>query len=192
MRAWRWAVLMALVSLVGCASHRPAQKEPAAPGAVAGVGGSDTAGSNRYVNEQLGFAVTRPDSKWQLDVTGDLGADGIATPVVLRNSETGAQVVIQVAPAVATPIQFAQRLTAGMRSHPGFVTSDPEPLALSDNAVGFRFTMGDRVIGRVAVREGAEGRVLMMLATWPAGAPEAASSGVEDVFKTVVPVPVKE
>ena len=186
-----------VVAAAGCASQKAEQRfagEPADPSetaqaqAQAGIGGSGSAGTNRYVDEQLGFAVVRPDEKWQLEITGDQGADGVATPVVLRNAETGAQIVIQVAPAVATPIQFAERLTMGMRSHPGFTTSDPEPLAFSDNAVGFRFAMGDRVFGRVAVRDGAKGRVLMMLATWPAGATDAASNGVDAVFKTIEPV----
>lgn len=197
MRAWRWGavVLSAVVTAsLGCAGQKAAQKQTvaSAPAGVGGSGQSGVAGSNRYVDEELGFAVSRPNAGWRLDVTGDRGTDGVATPVVLRNEQTGAQVVIQVAPAVATPVEFAQRLTEGMRTHPGFVTSDPEPLPLSDNAVGFRFAMGDKVFGRVAVRDGARGRVLMMLATWPAGSSAAAWDGVEDVFKTVEPVPAKE
>lgn len=195
MRAWRGAWLLvavaAVVAVSGCATHKASVKDSEA--AVTkqppkGLGGSGQAGTAKWVDETLGFEVTRPSDAWQLDVTNDHTADGIATPVVMRNAETGAQVVIQVAPAVATPVQFAERLTEGMRSHPGFKTSDPEPVALSDGAVGFRFAMGEKVFGRVAVREGAEGRVLMMLATWPGGSTESALVGVEEIFQSVQPV----
>lgn len=191
MRAWVAAAAVCLVvGGVGCANQSKAKAragEPSDPGEVA-TGGSGQAGQNRYVDSELGFTVSRPNAQWQMDVGGELTPDGIATPVVMRNAETGAQVVIQVAPAVASPIQFAERLTEGMRSHPGFETSDPEPIPLSSESVGFRFSMGDRVLGRVAVREGAEGRVLMMLATWPAGSPEGTWMGVEEVFRTIQPV----
>jgi hypothetical protein len=193
MRAMALWVGVVAVGL-GCAADRGAQKADRArpgepPDPVAALGGEAKVRSGaRYVDQALGFEVTRPTAAWTMDVSDDLTADGIATPVVMRNPETGAQVVIQVAPAVATPVQLAERLTEGMRSHPGFVTSDPEPLALADGAVGFRFAMGDRVLGRVAVREGAEGRVLMLLATWPAGAPEDASNGVDQVFEGILPV----
>lgn len=196
MRAWGMAVAVVVVLAAGCARDRGVHRADAArPGEPSGPGAQGQAqaqdGKNvgaRYVDETLGFEVTRPSAQWTMDVSDDLTSDGVATPVVMRNSETGAQVVIQVAPAVASPVTLAERLTEGMRSHPGFVTSDPEPLALADGAVGFRFAMGDRVLGRVAVREGAEGRVLMLLATWPAGAPEAASDGVDAVFAGILPV----
>ncbi len=193
MRAWGMAVVVLVAAGVGCARNgstvradgsRPG--EPGDPGAAKAQSGSQN--GSRYVDEALGFEVTRPNAAWTMDVSDDLSAEGVATPVVMRNAETGAQIVIQVAPAVATPVALAERLTEGMRSHPGFVTSDPEPLPLADGAVGFRFAMGDRVLGRVAVREGAEGRVLMLLATWPAGSPEETSSGVEEVFQGIQPV----
>ena len=197
MRAWRGSWLLAAVLVVsGCATQKASQKTAdattgSATAAPRGLGGSGQAGTAKWVDEALGFEVTRPSDAWRLDVTSDHTEEGIATPVVMRNSETGAQVVIQVAPAVATPVQFAERLTEGMRSHPGFETSDPEPVPLSDSAVGFRFAMGEKVLGRVAVREGAQGRVLMMLATWPNGATESALAGVDQIFQSVQPVEVQ-
>ncbi|MBX5481909.1 MAG: hypothetical protein IRZ16_08745 [Myxococcaceae bacterium] len=191
MRAWRGTavVLAAVVATAGCATRKAAVKEsPKAASVEQGTGGSAPTGTARWIDEALGFQVTRPNDKWQVDVTGDFTPEGIATPVVMRNQETGAQVVIQVAPAVASPVQFAERLTEGMRSHPGFQTTDPEPVAFSDSAVGFRFAMGDKVNGRVAVLEGTRGRVLMMLATWPSGAPEETLTGVEEVFRGVQPL----
>lgn len=196
MRAWRVAVMVGVLAVgAGCASSKQAARagEPADPGiggagTAGAVGASSDAAGARYVDEELGFSIARPGGGWRMDVSGDYTPEGIATPVVMKNEQHGAQVVIQVAPAVATPIQFAERLTEGMRSHPGFVTSDPEPVPLSDDAVGFKFSMGDRVFGRVAVRDGAEGKVLMMLATWPAGAPDEAWQSVDRIFMSVQPV----
>ena len=187
MRTWLGVVCGAVLALAACSHDRGATKTSPVEATA-----EPNLGQARYVDTSLGFEVLRPTDRWQIDVSGELSADGIASPVVLRNKDTGAQVVIQVAPAVGSPTQLAERLTRGMRSHPGFVTSDPEPVALSDDAVGFRFAMGDKVHGRVAVREGAPGRVLMMLATWPADASDAAASGVEDVFRSVHPVDVAE
>jgi hypothetical protein len=98
-------------------------------------------------------------------------------------------VVLQVAPAVATPVQYAERLNQGLRDQPGFVASDPQPIPLSDSAVGFDFQVGEGVRGRVAVTEGSPGRVFMMLATWPAGAPEDVAQSVEELFSAVRPFP---
>ncbi len=146
--------------------------------------------ARRYVDEDLGFEIVRPTAEWQLDETEDQSApEGLAIPVILKHRTSGAQVVLQVAPAVATPIQFAERLNAGLREQPGFVASDPEPIPLSDNAVGFDFRVGEGVRGRVAVTEGGPGHVFMMLATWPAEAPEDVSRSVEALFGAVHPFP---
>lgn len=146
--------------------------------------------ARRYVDEDLGFEIIRPTAEWQLDETENQDApDGMAIPVVLRHRTSGAQVVLQVAPAVATPVQFAERLNEGLREQPGFVASDPQPLLLSDSAVGFDFQVEGGVRGRVAVREGSPGRVFMMLATWPEGAPEDVSRSVEALFGAVRPFP---
>ncbi|HEY0038851.1 MAG TPA: hypothetical protein VGB66_19300, partial [Longimicrobium sp.] len=117
---------------------------------------------------------------------------GLAIPVVLRHSTSGAQVVLQVAPAVASPLQFAERLTMGLRSQPGFETSDPEPLPMSDSAVGFFFAVGDNVRGRVMVRDGSRGRVFMMLATWPTEAPSDVADTVNALFESVRPLEIPE
>lgn len=186
MRAWGAAVAAVVLGMMsGCATSKGASQTAKAD--TRGTGGSGVEEGSRYVDQQLGFAISRR-TPWQMDVNGDFSPEGIATPVVMHNPETGAQVVLQVAPGVATPTQYAEQLTEGLRSHPEFVTSDPEPVPLSDEAVGFRFSMGDEVLGRVAVREGADGRVLMMLATWPAGAPQEAWMDVEHIFRSVEPV----
>jgi hypothetical protein len=173
MRRWAWVGWFLAAACAG---------RPVAPEALA-----SPENPMRYVDERLGFEVTRPTSEWQLDVTGDVSPEGVATPVVMRNPHTGAQVVIQVAPATASPGQLAERLQRGMRAHPGFVTTEPEPVPLSDDAVGFQFAMGEGVHGRVALREGASGRMLLMLGTWPAQGPEGARAGVDRVFETVGP-----
>jgi hypothetical protein len=147
--------------------------------------------SRRYVDQTLGFELTQPGGDWLLDETDEQTPEGLAIPVVLRHRTSGAQVVLQVAPAVASPIQFAERLTLGLRSQPGFVTSDPEPLPLSDSAVGFQFAVGDNVRGRVVVRDGSAGHVFMMLATWPSAAPDDVPETVNTLFESVHPLPVE-
>lgn len=157
-----------------------------------GVGGSGTAGhstTRRYVDEDLGFEIIRPTADWQLDETNERTPEGLSIPVILRHHTSGAQVVLQVAPAVASPTQFAERLTEGLRQQPGFTTTDPAPIPLSENAVGFDFTVGDAVLGRVAVREGRPGHVLMMLATWPAQSPEGVTQSVDALIEGVRPLP---
>lgn len=143
----------------------------------------------RYVDPQLGFEIIRPAGNWQLDANDEITPEGLAIPVVLRQRETGAQVVIQVAPAVASPAQFAERLTAGLRSHPGFTSTDPEPIPLAEGAVGFAFALGNKISGKVAVVEGKSGQVFMMMATWPADAPSAVAMGVDEVFNSLRPLP---
>ncbi|GMU00120.1 hypothetical protein KH5H1_42390 [Corallococcus caeni] len=162
-----------------------------------GTGGSGRASdesavastTRRYVDEDLGFEIVRPTAEWQLDETNERTPEGLAIPVILRHRVTGAQVVLQVAPGVATPVQFAERLTQGLRQQPGFTTTDPQPIALSDNAVGFDFQVGEGVRGKVAVREGNSGRVLMMLATWPTEASADITESVDALMAGVRPLP---
>ncbi|WNG35757.1 hypothetical protein F0U60_20245 [Archangium minus] len=187
-----------LVALcTACSGAKQAVREPSDPG----TGGSgevareqslsaEQSGPQRYVHQALGFELTQPGGDWLLDETDEQTPEGLAIPVVLRHRTSGAQVVLQVAPAVASPIQFAERLTLGLRSQPGFVTSDPEPLSMSDSAVGFDFAVGDNVRGRVVVRDGSAGHVFMMLATWPATAPDEVPQTVNALFESVHPLPV--
>jgi hypothetical protein len=141
------------------------------------------------VDPALGFELTQPGGDWLLDEAGEQTPEGLEIPVVLRHRTSGAQVVLQVAPDVATPAQFAERLTVGLRSQPGFVTSEVEPLPMSDSAVGFDFSVGDNVRGRVMVRDGSPGHVFMMLATWPAAAPDEVPQTVNALFESVHPLP---
>jgi hypothetical protein len=149
--------------------------------------------SRRYVDENLGFEIVRATTEWQLTEKEEQNSpEGLSIPVVLRHRLSQAEVVLQVAPAVATPIQFAERLNAGLREQPGFVATELEPLPLSDSAVGFHFEVaqnGKSMRGRVAVTEGSPGHVFMMLATWPVDAPEGVSQSVEALFGAVRPLP---
>ncbi|PTL82615.1 hypothetical protein [Vitiosangium sp. GDMCC 1.1324] len=187
-----------LVALcTACSGAKQAVREPSDPG-TGGSGAvarsqsldSEQSGSRRYVDEALGFELIQPGGEWILDQTDEKTPEGLAIPVVLRHRSSGAQVVLQVAPAVATPAQFAERLTVGLRSQPGFVTSDPVPLSMSDSAVGFDFAVGDNVRGRVVVRDGSPGHVFMMLATWPTTAPDEVPKTVNALFESVRPLPV--
>jgi hypothetical protein len=189
MRIWRWAGAVVLaVAAGGCASQRGtggsglvvqpamATKSAARSGAV-------------YLDSDLGFEIGRPSESWQLDATGELTPEGLSIPVVLRHRDSGAQVVLQVAPAVASPSEMAERLTSGLRSQPGFSAGDPEPLALRDGAVGFAFELGEAVRGRVAVLEGGKGQIFVMLATWPRAAGDSVVSAVDQIFSSVKPIP---
>jgi hypothetical protein len=186
--AWGWVVLA--LAAAGCSTARPAPRAhaSAAQRAVAEV----AAHERRYVDPELGFEISRPSGDWQLEQTDERTPEGLVIPVILRNRSSGAQVVLQVAPAVATPTQFAERLTHGLRTQPGFTTTDPEPLPLSDDAVGFRFTMGEAVQGKVAVLAGGEDRVFMMMATWPAGAPAGVLESVDAIIGSVHVLPTGE
>lgn len=189
-----------LALCTACSGAKQGVREPADMGTGgSGPGGAreqspdaPESGSRRYVDRALGFELTRPGEEWLLDETGEQTPEGLVIPVVLRHRTSGAQVVMQVAPAVASPSQFAERLAMGLRGQPGFVTSDPEPLPLSDNAVGFSFAAGDNVRGRVMVRDGSPGHVFMMLATWPTAAPADVAEGVDALFESVRPLPVPD
>jgi hypothetical protein len=149
--------------------------------------------SRRYVDEDLGFEIVRATTEWQLTEREEQRSpEGLSIPVVLRHRMSHAEVVLQVAPAVASPVQFAERLNAGLREQPGFVATELEPLPLSDSAVGFHFEVaqdGKSMRGRVAVTEGSPGHVFMMLATWPVDAPEGVAQSVDALFGAVRPLP---
>ncbi|RKG86031.1 hypothetical protein [Corallococcus terminator] len=187
MRTLGWGVLL-LSTACGASRTAVTKAEPGTGGSGAeDVGIAST--TRRYVDEDLGFEIVRPTAEWQLDETNERTPEGLAIPVILRHRVSGAQVVLQVAPGVATPTQFAERLTQGLRQQPGFTTTDPQPIALSDNAVGFDFQVGDGVRGKVAVREGNSGRVLMMLATWPTEVSDDVTVSVDELMAGVRPLP---
>lgn len=168
----RW--LAVAVFLGGCAGTK---------GATAPAIHSKRVDGARYVDVEHGFEVVRPSAAWRLDATSRRSAEGIAMPVMLKNDENGAQVVIQIAPRAATPVQYAERLTSGLREQVGFVAGDPEPLRLAEGAVGFDFEMVDSVAGRVAIVDGRDG-VFMLMATWPKSSPGAADD-VAVIFQSV-------
>lgn len=196
MARWSWLGCGVVLLCTACGAsrssvvHKPQVAQAAQASQVTLASSEHHTSARRYVDEDLGFEIVRPTAEWQLDETEEQNTpEGMAIPVVLKHRKSGAQVVLQVAPAVATPTQFAERLSQGLREQPGFVASDPEPLPLSDSAVGFDFRVGDGVRGRVAVTEGSPGRVFMMLATWPAEAPDDVSRSVEAIFGAVRPLP---
>jgi hypothetical protein len=166
------AAVGVLAGLLGCAAHRGTVETPKASKSPLKV---MTVLDRSYVDQEFGFELTRPEGNWEIETSGELSPEGVAIPLVMSDSDTGAQVVIQVAPAVATPAQFAARLAAGLRRHEGFTATDPEPVESSENAVGFHFALGTVVLGRVVVLEGGGDRIFMLMATWPASAPSAAA-----------------
>src|SRR5262245_60084723 len=117
MNITKMCVSIALAACVGCATQR-------------GVGGSGlvkgeaaTSRVTRYTDATRGLEICRPAGHWQLDATDESTPDGLTIPVILRHRESGAQVVLQVAPAIATPTEFAEHLITGFRSKAGVTTS---------------------------------------------------------------------
>jgi len=174
----RWAGVLALGMVCTACSHATGASRPES---------SEESAQLRYIDPALGFEIERPRGDAWSFTAGEGGAatDSVAVPVIVAHRATGAQVVVQVAPAVATPIQFAQRLTSGLRARPGFTTTDVEPIAVADGAVGFAFTMGEQVAGRVAVVGGTSGKVYVLLATWPQDAPPSVISGVDEILRSL-------
>lgn len=196
MRGWGWWLVGVSVVGAGCAGTRSARGETEPvdppPGAARVIAQQEARPeavpvAERYVDAQLGFELVRPQGSWRLSITNDPGEDGLVVPVTLQHG-SGATVVLQIAPAIATPLEYAERLTKGMQRELGAVTGGLEPLGLSADAVGFGFTIDGAVIGRVAVREGGAGNVFMLLATWPTSAPRDVTEGVDAIFASVRPV----
>jgi len=197
MRAPGWVVCGAMVMGAGCATGQAAQQHVTAAPIPARVELAERPatqplaerGGRRYIDPELGFEISRPDGDWELDAADHKSEEGLIIPVVMRHLGSGAQVVVQIAPAVASPAQFAERLTTGLRTQPGFVSTDPEPLTLSDDAVGFNFSLSGKVIGKVAVLGGKSGQVFLMLATWPQDAPANVPKNVDAIFQSLRPLP---
>jgi len=172
-----------LVGGWGCASSRAAKVEqPVATSAPKSNSGS------LYQDTKLGFAVVRPSADWQLEASDFFAEEGISIPLVLRHAPTGSQVILQIAPDVATPIQYAERMTEGLRTQPGFQTSEVEPIPLTDESVGFSFALGEDVRGRVAIREGSPGNVFMVMATWPTEAENNVVETIDAIISSIQPV----
>jgi hypothetical protein len=192
-----WVVASAV--FIGCAHAAPAATSTTAPtqettGALAVA--DDPLGrmplpegqeirieGQRYVDPHLDFEISRPGGDW-LFTPGQPLTEGISVPVIVANPESGAQVVVQIAPAVATPGELAMRLERGLRTRPGFVPGAPAPLEGTDDGVGFGFTMGDAVRGRVAILSGS-GRVFVLLATWPMTSPPEIVAGVDRIVRSL-------
>ena len=120
-RAW---VGVAALGLWGCTAERGTGGSGLQPLPAAPVAPARSEGSAVFADSALGFEIVRPSEGWQLDASSERTTEGLAIPVVLRHRDSGAQVVLQVAPAVATPTQLAERLNAGLRSQPGFTSGE--------------------------------------------------------------------
>lgn len=181
--------LFAAVGLVGCAttSGRTAG-EPADPSLSAAATSADEAAGSVYQDRKLGFAVVRPSSEWELEANEFFSEEGISIPLMLRHVPSGSQIVLQIAPDVATPTEYAQRMTEGLQTQAGFHTTDVEPIPLTDASVGFFFTLGEDVLGRVAIREGSPGNIFMVMATWPNGASEQVLDSIDSIIASIQPV----
>ncbi len=202
MAAWARAAAMAM-ALAGCAASKqqtrppgpepedlntaepPAATAPApAPAGPVASAAPPTAGQT-YVDKTHHFKIDRPGPCWSFKTGEELASESIEVPVVVACADSGAQVVVQVAPAVATPGQFAQRLTSGLRTRTGFETTDAVPIALAEGAVGFDFAVQDQVKGKVAILDGGQDRVFVLLATWPLNAPSAVEKEIDQIMASL-------
>lgn len=144
------------------------------------VGCATSTAQQRWVSDEYGFAIERPnDESWKF-TTGHQGPEGILIPVVVTHT-SGAQVVVQIAPEVAAAHEFAEKLAMGLTERHGFLTSVPE--VLDDASAEFLFA-AEGVYGRVGILRG-DGRLFVLLGTWPADAPEEVAKQVHAIMKSL-------
>lgn len=175
----RWGPALGIaLAVAGCASMKEAAREaaPEAPGA------------NRFVDGELGFTIDRPSGEAWRFTPGGAAPEGIVVPVVVLHEDSGAQVVVQVAPAIASSEEFAGRLAMGLQSKPGFAIGDLREL--DGGGTGFEFTLSDLVQGRVRVREAPGGRIFVLLGTWPAGVPAGVIRDIDGIMASLATRPM--
>ena len=137
----------------------------------------------------FGFEIERPPGDGWAFMDGKDAPEGIAIPVTVVHAETGSQVVVQVAPDVAPIAEFARRLSNGLGEKYGFSTT--QPIRLADNRMEFQFSVEDRVLGRVGLRQ-ERGRIFVLLGTWPKDAPYQVIVEVRAIMESLRPVMVLE
>lgn len=188
MGARGWAVVVGLL-LAGCAGAKEAQSPPWGTSSSSLSEGAPVRALARFVDPQSGFEISRPEGgSWQF-TAGHEAPEGILVPVVVLHPATGSQVVVQVTPDVASPAEFADRLAVGLRSKPGFSTTIPAS-SRDGLASGFEFALGQEVHGRVGILDARDGRLFVLLATWPASAPREVVTDVEAIMNSLRPLQV--
>lgn len=141
--------------------------------------------TQRWASVEHAFEIHRPSGDGWHFASGHVGPAGIEIPVVVRHLATGAQVVVQIAPEVAPALEFAERLAFGLTERHGFATTAPQ--RRGERSAEFLFT-ADGVFGRVGiVRE--EGRLFVLLGTWPSDAPEEVAKDVEVIMRSLRALP---
>lgn len=147
--------------------------------AVATLAATD---SLKHVDAVNGFEIERPSESWTLHSGEELSTEVILVPVVLLEEAQGAQVIVQIAPAIATPPEFAERLIEGLSTRGEFTTGEIHPIEVAEGAVGFDFSAAEQVLGRVAILDGSDGKVFVLLATWPIGAPPSLDQEIDTIL----------
>ena len=185
------ASALLLAGLAGCAGGK-AQSEPVGRSVAALGEGREVralGAVERFVDAHAGFEIARPSGDaWQF-APGHEAPEGILVPVVVLHPATGSQVVVQVTPEVAAPQEFAERLAVGLRSKPGFTTTVPADGG-DGSSSGFSFSLGAEVYGRVGIFSPHDGRLFVLLATWPSGAPESVVTDVDEIMASLRPFAV--
>lgn len=181
-----WGRAAATLLLVGCASTGGVQDGVGQRSTAQLEEGAEVLAVARFVDPQTGFEISRPDgAHWQF-APGHEAPEGILVPVVVLHPATGTQVVVQITPDIATPTEFAERLAVGLRSKPGFSTT--VPIAVGDGSVsGFNFALGDEVQGKVGILDARDGRLFVLLATWPSTAPRELVLEVDAIMGSLRP-----
>ena len=135
------------------------------------------------------FAISRPEGDRWAFRAGIKGPDGEVVPLIAVSSESGAQVVVQSADAVANlkilAGFLAQNLSREQRVH---VEEPNRVVARGGEAYGFSFTVADEVRGRVAVVRAGD-RVALLIASWPLGAPPEVADDVDEMIGSLGPIP---
>lgn len=194
----RGACLLGLALISGCAAtqgnraaHAPGAARSEATSSAPGQKSAPAAevaptlaatGGLRHVDQVNGFEIERPSEAWTLHSGEELSTEVILVPVVLLEEAQGAQVIVQIAPAIATPPEFAERLIEGLSSRGEFTTGEVHPIDMADGAVGFDFSAAEQVLGRVAILDGSDGKVFVLLATWPVGAPQSLDQEIDAIL----------
>lgn len=179
-------LVVALPFAFGCATTNvPAGEVSGARAlAVTPVGGVKAAREERtYTDPDYGFQVERPDG-WGF-APRVAAPDGGSIPLVIAQPDKGAQVIVQVAPRVASAQEISGDLRNKLDEHPGIQAGKSEAVKSGqDPAYGFGFTAEGARAGRVAVVEGGD-RLFVIIGSWPQGADEKLKGEVNGIFDSL-------
>ena len=111
--------------------------------------------------------------------------DGGSIPLVISQAAKKAQVIVQVAPRVATAQEISTDLRDKLDEHPDIEAGKSQSLQKgAEESYGFGFTAEGERAGRVAVVEGGD-RLFVVIGSWPANADDALKKEVNGIFDSL-------